>query len=456
MRTTLGLLAAGAVLVLQTAALCAAWAAAAWLLPSSKEEELLALRRQLLKENAQLHQRIAWLRDDSSWLRDDNARIEEWLQNKSTADNATHTYMAVTALVGHKQPEMYGRVREKTIWSFWYHEDSCTSSRNCTLPPHLQLCVESVRRNRGGFDYKLLHIDDAERYVSMYDLPFKWQVLSPQHQKDSLMNALLARYGGVALDISAILLRPLDDYWDEMVAKGATFRGYMYRLNGLPWRHPEGSAVWFLMSRREGIFGTAVRNQVEGMGDKVTTYRVYRQSYFALGDQTLLPILSMFNYSFPRCFEDTTVLEPLRLCPEHEGPAWFKGITGPARNDHRILLRDPRDGPQLPFACLAATFWNITNSTKGLPKGPSRYPPEHSPGGPMYKEHCSSFRQCWEDVFLRRFHETPAPGEARTLSFVKLFMHGKELEGKTRQELLSNKDSFFYNWLKLAGLDGLA
>lgn len=402
-------------------------------------------------DNVELYDEVSRLYQDVRWLQKDNANLQSWLRNRPANDHGSHPYEAITALVGHKQPEMTGRVSEKTIWQYWFHKESCTSSRNCTLPPHLQLCVESVKKNKGSFDYKLLHIDDVERYVSMYDLPFKWPKYSPQHQKDSLMNAVLARYGGVILDISTILLRPLDDYWEEMVAKGATFRGYAYRINGLPWRHPETSAVWFLMSRREGLFGTAVRNQVEGCGDKNTTYRVYPESYFALGDQTLLPILSMFNYSLPKCFDDPTVT--LRhLCPEHEGPPWYKGTTGPARNDMTIMLRDPRDGPQLPFAALKSSLWNITNSTKGLPHGNKRFPPVHDRGGPMYLENCSSFQECWQDVFLRRFHQPPARGEARLLSFVKLFMHGVELEGYTRSELLGNRDTFFFNWLKLAGV----
>merc|ERR1719277_2818991 len=100
------------------------------------------------------------------------------------------------------------------------------------------------------------------------------------------MNALLARYGGVAMDISTILLRPIDDYWDEMVSNQATFRGYTYRLNGKPWRHPEVTPVWFLMSRREGIFRTAAWTQVEGMGDHNSTWHVgFHQPYFAFGDQ---------------------------------------------------------------------------------------------------------------------------------------------------------------------------
>lgn len=269
------------------------------------------------------------------------------------------------------------------------------------------------------------------------------------------MNALLARYGGVALDISTILLRPLDDYWNEMVEKKATFRGYMYRINGKPWRHAENTAVWFLMARREGIFSTAVRNQVIGMGDKLDT-KHYHHWYLAMGDQTILPILLMFNYSLPKCFDDPAVRLPpwdkehefgdqsIHYCPENEQPPWYKGITGQERNDTKILLRDPRDGPQLPFAFEGMMAWNLTDTT------PRQYV-QHL-GSPMHGTNCTSHKDCWERIFLRRYYKPPRHGEAPLLSFVKLFHHGKELDGQSREQMLAGKQTYFYHWLKLAGV----
>jgi len=272
-------------------------------------------------------------------------------------------YGAITGQEAHQLPEMYGKVREKTIWSYWYDPEDCPSSKHCVLPTVIQLCAESIQRNRGSFEYRIVHRDEVDKYVNRMELPLRWEALQPAQQKDSLMNALLARYGGVAMDISTVLLRPLDRHWDEMVAFGAAFRGYVYRLNGRPWRHAEVAVVWFLMARREGLFATAVRSQVIGMGDRRDT-SAYRHRYLALGDQTLLPILSMFNYSLPKCYDDPTVdVDPSsklhqfedqnpRWCPEHEQRPWYEGLTGPPRNDTKLFLEDPRDG--LLGACLLA------------------------------------------------------------------------------------------------------
>mmetsp|Transcript_27742 Transcript_27742/g.57615 ORF Transcript_27742/g.57615 Transcript_27742/m.57615 type:complete len:450 (+) Transcript_27742:2-1351(+) len=339
-------------------------------------------------------------------------------------------------------PEMYGKVQEKTIWAYWYHPETCPHAANCTLPPHIQLCVETVEKHKGSFDYKILHIDEVDKYVSNTDLPVLWQQQRPQQQKDSLMNALLARYGGVAIDMSLILFHSLDEYWDEMVGRGATFWGYMYRLHGMPWAHAETCAVWFLMSRREGIFSTVTSHQVsamagmavQGMAASYKRPGEWAWGWRAFGDQMLTPVLSMFNYSLPKCYDDPSV--PVReACPEYAAPSWSSGLSGPPRTDSRLMLREPREGPQLPTE--VEPTWHVDNSTE------LREPPAE----------CSSMESCWE-IFLQHYRAPAANGTTRVVNFVKMFSSGGSLWNLSREELCADKATYFYNWLKLAGLEG--
>jgi len=377
---------------------------------------------------------------------------------KTVALDKSRPFNLITGLSAHAVPNMYGKVAEKTIWGYWYHPVTCRRKAKCTLPPVVELCVETIKKNRGSFDFKIVHMDEVDDYVTRIELPIRWHRLIPAQQKDSLMNALLSRYGGVALDISTLLLRPLDDYWNNMVSQGATFWGYMYRINGRPWRHAESASVFFLMSRREGIFTTAVRNQLIGMGDRNET-GAYHHWYLALGDQTLTPILHMFNYSLPTCTNDPSILRPpptaqwdqnATMCPELE-LKWDKASFGPARNDTTILLHDPRDGPQLPFAFgKGMALWNITDST---PFTEEQIPASTKEiGGPMQDETCGSPKECWETVFLQRYNAPVQPGGARLLNFVKLFAHAKELKGMTREHMLNLEGSYFHSWLRLAGI----
>lgn len=378
---------------------------------------------------------------DATWLR------AQWHRDVETAGR--HPYAEVTGESARQLPRRYGSVPEKTIWLYWYHPLTCPSSKNCRLSPKMQLLAESIRRNRGRFHIEVVHKDQVVEFVSDVELPFRWRELPPKLQQGAVMNALLARYGGVGLDFCTCLLRPLDDYWDEMVARGASFRGYLYRLNGKPWRRAEAVADWFLMGRREGIFSAAVRSQVIAMGDAIDPGNngMYRNVF---GDDILFPVLSMFDFSLPRCGDDATVGLHRDQCPEAGQIPWWTGISGPARNDTLILLRDPRDGPLLPFAFLGMDEWNVTG-TKMPHHDPNSFSWQSVLGSYMYDVRCETPKECWEEYVMKPFKEKPEPGKAPVLSFVKL-TQCDEVEMKSREGLLAAKDSFFYHLLRLSGL----
>merc|ERR1712039_1003987 len=115
----------------------------------------------------------------------------------------------------------------------------------------------------------------------------------------------------------------------------------------------------------------------------------------------------MYNYSLPKCSEDPLV-EPTAKsrCPEFQQPNWALGISGPPRNDTRILLSDPRDGPLLPFAWadnMNSPLWNIGNNT--------RFERE------WLNCTCCSMKECWEDVWMTRHSK---------VHMVKMFHTGGE------------------------------
>jgi len=356
--------------------------------------------------------------------------------------------------LGHGEPEMWGKVKEKTIWSYWYNPKDCPSSKNCKLPPHIELCIETVKKNLGSFDHKVIHWDELPKYLNMdTELPHVSTLLKPQMQKDSLMNALLARYGGVAIDISTILFRPFDEYWNEMVNNGATFWGYMYRLNGQSWPPAMSTPVWFMMARREGVFRTIATQQAlrfphkgVSMGGMVSPQLVKFLPYSTFGDYLLTPVLHMYNYSLPLCHHDPVVEAP-NLCPEYKAPNWTAGLTGPPLSNTKLILRDPRDGPIMSFIVPYAVkggvaLWNIHNTTRDTGIAPCK------------SNSCCSPEECWTKVFMQRFNTPTAPGRPHLINFIKMYGHGGVgLISMTRSEILKHKDSYFVNWLKLAGLD---
>jgi len=377
---------------------------------------------------------------DAAWLR------TRW--HDEVEASGRHPYAEITGASAQQLPRRYGSIPEKTIWLYWYHPLTCPNSQLCVLNPKMQLLSESVLRNKGHFHVEFVHKDQVEEFISDVELPVRWKALSPQLQQGAVINALLARYGGVALDLCTCLLRPLDDYWDEMVARGASFRGYLFRLNGKPWRRAEAVADWFLMGRREGIFSAAVRSQVITMGDAVEPHsRSKVRNVF--GDDILFPILSMFDYDLPRCGDDASVGVHRDLCPEAGQIPWWTGISGPTRNDTRILLRDPRDGPLLPFAHLGMDEWKVTG-TEMPHHDPNSFIWQTVSGASMNDVRCKTPKECWEEYVMKPFHEKPKPGEAPALSFVKL-TQCEEVETQSREALLAATDTFFYNLLRLSG-----
>lgn len=360
---------------------------------------------------------------------------QELLNDSALMGHGNYPFEFSTGKPGHQFPKMYGQVKEKTIWSFWSDAENCPYKARCVMPPYALLCAETVQRHRGGFDYRFLHLDDVQDYVSMAELPLHWYKLQPKQQQESLFNALLARYGGVALDVGTILFRPLDDHWDAMVLANATFRGYMYRMNGQSWSQPESTATWFMMSRREGLFATAVMTQ------RTSMCRAYRHPTLALGDHTLTPILSMFNYSLPKCYEDTTVSDKA-ACPEFAQPNWASGITGSERSDRKLMLEDPRDGPELHFISRSRDMglgqWKVSNAT--IFNAVEFLPPKGAINA------CSSMYECWQRIFLFRFRSSKMP-------FLRLIDDPKSLARFSRRELLSDNDTYFYHWLSLSGLN---
>lgn len=375
----------------------------------------------------------ALLQEAAGLTPENTSKVEKWM-------NAGPFYAVTGGLAGHQFPKMMGKVREKTIWAFWYDPEHCRSAARCIMPAVAHLCSETVRKHQGGFDYKILHFDEVLDYVSQMELPLHWKRLQPVQMKDAVMNAVLARYGGIALDMTTILFGTLDAQWLQMVENQVTFRGYMYRVGGRPWGLPEVTAPWFLMSRREGLLSSAARDQAVYYCD------ADRAPSLTLGDHTLTPVLRMFNYSLPRCDEDPLVTNKW-ACPELDQPRSYDAMPGPSRNDRLVMLRDPREGPHLDFALLddfSMGTWHTWNSTPFTPEVWASMQGTQSLAPPT--EPCPSMSACWHS-FMRRYRKV-AP-----LGFIKLFRGGGRLRHKSLKELLDDKDTFFYQWLKLAGLN---
>lgn len=92
------------------------------------------------------------------------------------------------------------------VWMYWENP-----RRRKVRAPYLDLCIETIRRNAGSCDVRLLDIDSALEWLP--EMPEAvWRGLqSAVHRSDYLRTRLVHRYGGLWLDVDTIALRPLSE-----------------------------------------------------------------------------------------------------------------------------------------------------------------------------------------------------------------------------------------------------
>lgn len=280
---------------------------------------------------------------------------------------------------------------EKVIWA--YHDGE--------LSDFQRLCKETIEQHKGEFDFQLLSKGNVFQHISREDLPTDWDALKPRYQKDSVINALLARHGGVAMDINTVMFRGLGKWWADSIAdKDAAFKGFYYKSRA-------EAATWFMMAGTDSMMQKAVAEQRMRSGDEPAGCMAReKKDEHCYGSSVISWALCSRQSEYCQCyFGETEGCQLTKLAGEdrkHEGPVH--------------VLADPRksvQSPLLPNTVPKEEAWKPLASTA------------------QNAEHFASFKQ--------RLH-------GDTMPFITLQAPG-EAAGKSREELLADKDTFFYQWL---------
>jgi|GEM_PF-494146 len=112
----------------------------------------------------------------------------------------------------------------RIIWSYW---------NSPTLPLFVQRCMATWTRHCPDFSIRILNDGNLAEYLP--DFPRKTPHLSPPKRADWIRMELMARYGGIWLDATIVLTRPLDWAIQEQRQSGADFVGYW--IDGLTSNH---------------------------------------------------------------------------------------------------------------------------------------------------------------------------------------------------------------------------
>jgi len=127
----------------------------------------------------------------------------------------------------------------KIIWTYWenIHQENPNYTKQAQMHSLLGLCELSWRRLNPGWTVRVLNQDTFWNYISREDLPQGFDSLKIQHRSDAIRLALLVKYGGVWLDATVLLLRPLSMFIQEADPSSRFF--YVNRgLQGLPTVDP--------------------------------------------------------------------------------------------------------------------------------------------------------------------------------------------------------------------------
>lgn len=100
---------------------------------------------------------------------------------------------------------------DKKIWVFWWTGEE-------SAPDIVKACVKSIRKNAGNHEVVFIDKDNYEKYVNLpapiiekHDL----KQLSHAHFSDILRHTLLAKYGGVWIDSTVFVSKPLPEFLFE-------------------------------------------------------------------------------------------------------------------------------------------------------------------------------------------------------------------------------------------------
>eukprot|EP00927_Polykrikos_kofoidii_P042978 TRINITY_DN37034_c0_g1_i1.p1 TRINITY_DN37034_c0_g1~~TRINITY_DN37034_c0_g1_i1.p1 ORF type:complete len:359 (+),score=64.50 TRINITY_DN37034_c0_g1_i1:116-1192(+) len=147
-------------------------------------------------------------------------------------------------------PSLSSTVRERTIWAYWAQGAEL-------MPAMFRMCVDTWKHHNLNWDIKVLDRVSVYDYVSKTDLPNKFDVLlSPQTASDCVRLALLARHGGVWLDVTILLRESLDDIcWTDLQSNKISAAAFFHPHYGTTRFEGEDFVEsWFLATRARNPF----------------------------------------------------------------------------------------------------------------------------------------------------------------------------------------------------------
>jgi hypothetical protein len=102
----------------------------------------------------------------------------------------------------------------RNIFTYWHQGWG-------SVPPVVELCMRSLRRNHDGWDIHALDANSANEWLEPIPIPAKkWRRLPLPHRSDIIRTQLLLRYGGVWADPTVWFAGQMDEWLNERMDSG--------------------------------------------------------------------------------------------------------------------------------------------------------------------------------------------------------------------------------------------
>lgn len=106
-----------------------------------------------------------------------------------------------------------------SVWLYW------ETRPGRTRPAYLDLCLETIRRHAPPLELRCVGPEDVVQLLPDLDVE-RWHALpAPNYRSDYARSRLLARHGGVWIDIDTIALSPLSQLLDALDETGTVCFG---------------------------------------------------------------------------------------------------------------------------------------------------------------------------------------------------------------------------------------
>ncbi|MBK0097748.1 mannosyltransferase [Erwinia sp. S63] len=130
----------------------------------------------------------------------------------------------------------------RQIWMYWESE---------TLPAEVQIFVDKIVRENPGYSLTVINNLNIKDYLP--DLRFVHADMRPSHKSDVIRLELLHRYGGIWMDATIILNRPMDELLAVNVDDGYDLIAF-YRDSSTRDKAYPVIESWFLAAPKNNAF----------------------------------------------------------------------------------------------------------------------------------------------------------------------------------------------------------